>query len=147
MTTLSGGDKLEKRLMEIAKKLQKAGSVNIGFLEGATYPDGKGVPFIAAMNEFGVPSHGQPPRPYFRIMIAAKSPKWGDAVAKSLKSHDYDTQEALAVVGEGIVGQLRQSITDLISPPLAESTIARKGFDKPLIDTSHMLNSADYEVK
>ena len=30
---------------------------------------------------------------------------------------------------------------------LAESTIARKGFAKPLVETGHMLNSVDYEVK
>ena len=27
-----------------------------------------------------------------------------------------------------------------------EALYARKGFSKPLIDTSHMLNSVDYEV-
>ncbi len=143
---LSGGDKMNQRLAEIAAKLKEAGSVNIGFLEGATYPDGKGVPFVAAMNEFGVPSHGQPPRPFFRGMIKEKSPDWGDGVAKALKAHDYHTQEALQVVGEGIAGQLRDSITKLDSPALAPSTIARKGSSKPLIDTGHMLNSVDYEV-
>jgi outer membrane receptor for monomeric catechols len=29
---------------------------------------------------------------------------------------------------------------------LAASTVARKGFSKPLIDTSHMINSIDHAV-
>jgi hypothetical protein len=50
-------------------------------------------------------------------------------------------------MGAGIAGQLRQSIIDLVAPPLAPSTIKRKGFDKPLIDQGIMLSSVDYEVE
>jgi len=53
---------------------------------------------------------------------------------------------ALARMGEGIAGQLRESIQSTNSPPLAESTIEAKGFEKPLIDTGHMWNSVAYEV-
>ena len=49
-------------------------------------------------------------------------------------------------MGQGISGQLKQSIVDTNEPPLAASTIARKGFAKPLVDTGHMLQSVDYEV-
>jgi hypothetical protein len=42
---------------------------------------------------------------------------------------------------------LQQSIRDTNDPPLAQATIARKGFAKPLIDTSVMINSVDYEVE
>jgi hypothetical protein len=51
------------------------------------------------------------------------------------------------MLGEDIEGALKKSINDLTSPPLAESTIAAKGFAKPLIDTSHMVNSTGYEVE
>ena len=50
-------------------------------------------------------------------------------------------------MGLGIKGQLQQSIIETNAPPLAESTVARKGFEKPLVDTSHMLNSVDFEVR
>ena len=144
---LSGGSKLEAALNQIASQLDKGSVLRVGFLEGATYPDGTSVPMVAAINEFGAPSRGQPPRPFFRNMIAEHSEEWPDAIAANLKATGYDGAKTLALVGEGISAQLRQSIVDLVSPPLAPSTIRRKGFDKPLIDTSVMLNSIGVEVE
>lgn len=95
-----------------------------------------------------VPAHTVtiPARPYFRHMIEAKSPDWGAAMAKNLKATNFDANATLARMGEGIKGQLQQSIRDFDEVPLARSTIARKGNDKQLIETGHMVNSADYEV-
>ncbi len=50
-------------------------------------------------------------------------------------------------MGEHIKGQLQGSIRDLMEPALSPVTIAKKGFSKPLIETSHMLNSVDYDIK
>ena len=143
----SGGKKLKAYLRKLSKKVNKAKSVQVGFLKGATYPDGTPVPLVAALNEFGVPAHNQPPRPFFRTMIAEKSPKWGKSLGKALKQSDYDAQQALALMGEGISGQLQASIQEFTSPGLAESTKQAKGFDKPLIDTGHMIQSVHYVVK
>ena len=52
----------------------------------------------------------------------------------------------VSLLGAGIEGQLRQSITDTNAPPLSPATIARKGFSKPLVDTGNMLNSVASEV-
>lgn len=147
MAKISGGDKLESALREMARGLANPATLRIGFLETARYPDGKSVAMIAAVNEFGAPSRGQPPRPFFRNMIAAKKGEWPRAISDLLKANEYDAERTLKISGAAIAGQLRQSITDLVSPPLAPSTIRRKGFDKPLIDTGHMLNSVDFEVK
>lgn len=148
MAVISGGSKLEAALAEIVKNLGKgAGTVRVGFLEGATYPDGTPVAMVAAINEFGAPSRGQPPRPFFRRMIAEKSGEWPEAIAKNLAATNYDTKLTLERVGAGIAGQLQESITNLTDPQLAASTIKKKGFDKPLIDTGHMLNSVSYEVE
>jgi hypothetical protein len=122
------------------------GTLKVGFLEGATYPDGTSVPFVAAMNEFGVPSHGQPPRPFFRRAIQANKDKWGKAAAMILKATNGDVPKTLALLGEGIKGDIVQSINDLVAPPLAQSTIDRKGFDKPLIEHAIMINSVGVEV-
>jgi len=142
---VSGGDKLEKALAELASKLQDGKTLSVGFLENATYPDGTSVAFVAAMNEFG--TSRMPPRPFFRNMIQDKSPEWPSAIAGLLKSTDMDVDKTLMLAGEAIKGQLQQSINTLTSPPLAESTIDRKGHSKPLIDTSVMVNSVDYVVK
>lgn len=142
--SLSGGDALMKKLTEIADSMG-GGSVSVGFMESATYPDGTPVAAVAFWNEFGGPH--RPPRPFFRGMIAKESPSWSNKMAKLAKVTDYDGPRVLGLMGEDISGALKQSINDLDSPALAPSTIAAKGFSKPLIETSHMLNSVTYEVK
>lgn len=144
---LSGGDKLEAKLAEIARKMGKGGTLRVGFLEGATYPDGTSVPYVAAIQEFGDPSHNLPPRSFFRSMIAKKASGWGPSMGRLAVANAYDLDQTLGQMGEGIRGQLQTSIRDLVSPPLKPATVRRKGFSKPLIDTSHMLNSVDFEVQ
>src|ERR1700676_1897554 len=146
MPVLSGGDKLKAALADISRKVGKGTSVKVGFLEGSTYPDGTSVPMVAAINEFGAPSRGQPPRPFFRNMIAEKSVGWPAAIEQNLIATNYDADRTMALVGEGIAGQLRQSIVDTNDPPLAESTIRRKGFSKTLIDTGVLIASVGYET-
>lgn len=147
MVAIKGGDKLEAELKKIAANVKNAASVRVGFLENSTYPDGTSVPLVAAIQEFGAPSRGIPPRPFFRNMIAAKSGEWPKAVGDLLKVNDFDAAKTLNLAGDGIKGQLQQSIRDTDSPALKQSTIDKKGFDKPLVDTGHMLNSVGYIVK
>lgn len=123
MVTLKGGDKLAAALAEISKKVSKASSVDVGFLEGATYPDGKSVAEIAAIQEFGAPRAGIPPRPFFRTMISEKSPQWPEAVGDLLVSNGYDAAKTLGQTGEAIKGQLQQSIIDTFNPPLSPITL------------------------
>lgn len=147
MATIKGGEKLAQKMRELAEKVAKPATLRVGFLENARYPDGTPVAMIAAINEYGAPSRGQPPRPFFRNMIHEKQGEWPEAIANLVRANDMDAEKALDLAGAAIAGQLRQSITDLTEPPLAPSTIKRKGFDKPLIDTVHMLNSVNHEVK
>lgn len=147
MATLTGGQKLEEKLRELAKNVSKKATLRVGFLEKAKYPDGKPVAMIAVIQDFGAPSRGIPPRPFFRNMIAKYSKEWPWAIAQLLKDNDLDAEKALDLAGFAIAGQLRQSIQDTNSPPLAQSTIQRKGFSKPLIDTGHMYNSVDHDVE
>lgn len=147
MVELTGGANLAKRLAEIAEGIGSGvnhGTVRVGFLAKATYPDGKSVALIAALNNWGTKT--APPRPFFTNMIADKSPAWGDDLGVALKLTDYNVRRALDLVGANIAGQLRQSIIDTNAPPNAPSTIAKKGHSKPLVDTGHMLNSVDHEV-
>lgn len=141
------GAGIEEKLAEIARGLANAKTVRVGFLEGALYPDGTPVALIAAIQDFGAPSRGIPPRPFFRNMVAAKSPEWPDQIQRLLVAHGYDAEVVLRLMGELIAGQLRQSIVDTNEPPLAPATIKAKGHAKPLVDTGHMLASVDYEVE
>lgn len=141
---LKVSDNVARKLRDIAKSMG-GGSVEVGFLEGATYPDGTPVAAVAFWNEFGTPSI--PPRPFFRGMISKESPSWPGKMAALAKSTGYNGPKVLALMGADIEGNLKKSINDFTNPPLAPSTIRRKGFSKPLIDTSHMVNSTGYEVK
>lgn len=143
---ISGGQKLAAALSQIGQQLGRGGTVRVGFFAGASYPDGTPVPLVAAINEFGAPSRGQPPRPFFRNMVAKEGPGWPAAVAANLRANNYDAQVSLDQIGQAIAGQLQQSIVDLQDPPLKASTVRRKGFTKPLIDTGVMLQSVGYEV-
>ncbi len=100
---------------------------------------------VATWNEFGVPPH-QPPRPFFRLMVANDSPGWSRSVAALMKANGNDVHKVLSLMGMVIKGQLQQSIISTNDPPLAPSTIARKGSSQPLIATGIMLNDVEYEV-
>jgi hypothetical protein len=164
MATIYGGDKLRNALVKLTRNVSNGATLHVGFLSGATYPArssrgrkgrkrgaSKSVPIsvalVAAVQEFGAPSRGIPPRPFFRNMVKNKSKEWPAAIAQLLRQHNYDAHKVLSLTGAAIAGQLRQSIKDISSPPLKPATVRRKGHAKLLVDTGHMLASIDYEVK
>lgn len=150
MVTITGGDKLAKALAEIAQKVSKASEVNVGFLADATYPDGTNVATVAAVQEFGAPKVGIPPRPFFRSMIEAKSPEWPAAVGDLLVANDYDGAKTLGQTGAAIKGQLQQSIVDTFNPPLSQVTLMLRKMraeDPDLVVTGKTVGEAARRVK
>ena len=145
--TINLSASVTKALDRIAAKMG-GGSVSVGFFEGDIYPDGTPVASVAFWNEFG---HGgpapSPPRPFFRSMVSKESTTWGRKMGALAKATNYDGKAVLGMMGEDITGALQQSITDLMSPPLAASTIRRKGFAKPLVHTGTMLRAPGYKVE
>lgn len=137
---------MRKSLKKLERSLLSSRRVKVGFLKGATYPDGQSVAQVAAWNEWGNPAKGRPPRPFFRNMVQKESPEWGKRLSACLQRTGFDVDKALGMMGEDISGALRESITSFTTPGLAPSTIARKGFDKPLVDTGHMLRSVSWEL-
>ena len=85
MATLTGGGKLEGWLAGMARKLSRADTVRVGFLEGSTYPDGTPTALVAAVQNFGAPARGIPPRPFFSNMITKYGPGWGDQLGLGLQ--------------------------------------------------------------
>ena len=166
---LKGGKALMSKLEEIAQKMQ--GTVKVGFMNGATYALDEGgelVAAVAAENEYGVPAKNQPPRPFFRRMIAKESPQWGNMIAKKAPYYRYDGQKTMLAMGKELEEELRQSIRDLIEPPLSPTTIRLReekyaskrkrkkqifakgsgmGIEKPLIFTGKMIGSISSEVE
>jgi hypothetical protein len=147
---VQGGSALARHLRDIEKRLGRGAHVRVGFLENATYPSLKEggaslhVAQVAFWNNFG--TSRTPARPFFSDMVERKSPRWGVSLGNILRKTNYDAERSLALMGEGIKGQLQKSINDWSEPPNSPRTVARKGFNKPLIDTALMLRSVDYQV-
>lgn len=57
---VSGGDRFERAISDLQAKFAKEPVLSVGFLENATYPDGKSVAMIAAINEFGATIEREP---------------------------------------------------------------------------------------
>lgn len=172
--TLKGGDALKRHLNMIASRLGRGAAVKVGFFEGDRYSSdeyhftesrlkamspetrqfaqflqGKkkfngSVAQVALWNEFG--TKRSPPRPFMRNTVASKSPRWGNALGRALRARNYDARLALNDVGQGIVGQMRETIIGWTDPPNSKLTRELKGKNSPLRDTGFLLASVDYQV-
>lgn len=174
MATVTGGTKLEDVLASLGKRLGKATTVRVGFLEGADYPDGTPVATVAAINNFGAPNAGIPARPFFTTMVAQAKGGWASTFGKALEASDLNTDTALGLLGEVMTGQLQEAIvtsagpanspvTDLLKQrfPMRDGMTAgdvvaarrdvadgvRAPAGKPLVWTGFMLRSVGSEVQ
>ena len=122
--------------------------VQVGFLSSAKYEDGKSVAQVAMSNEYGVPQKRQPPRPFMRTALK-KAKEWKktfDFMIKKGFVRGGDFKTSFNTLGLVVQGDIKTSIKELTAPALAQLTIDKKGFSKPLIDTGYMLDSVNYEV-
>lgn len=169
MDVFTGGSNLIAKMAEIigaAKDLH----VEVGFLEGSTagwngprpkaasknwkrtdkpakgIPGGVPAPYIAAVLNYGNPAKGLQPRPFFDDMVAKQSPTWGRLLAAAMKLNNYDSYDALQMVGLKIKEQLQLSMLNFAGAPLSDKTVARKGFSQPLIDSHNLINAVDFRV-
>ena len=146
---VTGGVKFQEYLKTLAQRLGRSGTVRVGFLEDATYPDGTSVAMVAAIQNFGAPGRGIPPRAFFSNMITRQSPQWGARFARILASTDYDVGKSLGLMGEGIKGQLQQAIVETNSPPLSAITLMlrkMKADDPNLVVTGATVGEAARRV-
>ncbi len=121
--TFTGGAKLQAVLAELARKADRSAVVSAGIPADAKYPDGTSVAMVAAIQEWGAPSRGIPPRPFFRPMVAEGEQHWGPDVANWLKAKNYDAIAALTEVGHQMEDELRESIIAVTSPALSPVTL------------------------
>lgn len=150
MAKVKGGEKVKAELAELARNVTKGAKLQVGFLAGAKYPNGTSVPMVAAIQNYGAPAVGIPPRPYFSNMVADKSPGWGKKLGAILPTVGFDSDKALDLMGEGIEGQLRQSIIDTYSPALSPITVMLRGMkshDQGLVVTGRTVGEAAARVK
>lgn len=175
MSSFTGGDKLRAKMAELVAKLGPGKHARVGFLEGSTcgVNNDASAPEVAFYNEYGTigrqtlgsfkatgtitkagkiidnqsrPMH-IPPRPFFRDMIRKRSGSWSKLLSAALVKAHMDPDKALGIVGLVISEQLQISIKQFKTPRNADSTIAAKGFDKPLENSDNMLRAVSYDIK
>lgn len=123
VSSLTGGDKLTKYLEDLAKKVSKGGELRVGFLEGATYPDGTSVPMVAAIQEFGAPAASIPARPFMKPTVQKHSEEWGQLLGDELIANDYNSDVALELIGQLIEGEIAEQISETNGAPLSPITL------------------------
>lgn len=127
--TISGGDRLKDRLNEIARNLGTAKKVSVGYMAGATYPDENHTPvaMVAAIQNFGAPGAGIPPRPFFSGMVQVHKSEWPEDLGQALEAQDYDAERALGTMGLLIKEELQESVRETYEPPLSPVTVMLRG--------------------
>ena len=169
MDVWTGGSNLMARMADIMNASRDF-KVEVGFLEGSTagwngprpksasknmkrtdkpatgMPGGVAAPYIAAVLNYGNPAQGLEPRPFFDDMVSTQSPTWGRLIAAALKANNYDSYDALTLVGLKIKEQLQDSMLNGPWQALSPQTVARKGFSQPLIDSHNLINAVDFRV-
>ena len=119
--------------------------VNVGWFEDQTYEDGLPVAKVARWNEFGTKA-GIPERPFMRRTMHKNQNKWIELL-KTLVQREIDKEKganidkALKQFGEVVKGDIQETILEGGFVKNARSTVKKKGFNMPLIDTGVMISS------
>lgn len=148
-----------KGLDTILKRLEMAENLEVrwGFLD-AKYGDDNEYHYVAQVakwQEEGTKGGHIPPRPFFKTNIArilAPADPKGYRVHSVMKSvisgvmlNKY-RQNFLEPVGKVLQEALQEEILDFNNPRNSDTTIKRKGFDDPLIETGVMYDSVSYKI-
>ena len=149
--SLINKQQVEQALKDLAKRLEGATRVLVGVPEGAgVYEDGITIATIAAVNNFGSADGKIPPRPFLAPAIEKGAPQYqrlAEVMIPKVLSGEMAMKTLLEQMGNLAEGHVKQEITDLKTPANAESTIAAKGSDNPLIGkTGHLRQSIRYVI-
>lgn len=150
--TTAASEAMAKAIAQIKRtKLQ------VGWFDTAQYEDGTPVAYVAAIQEFGYPKGGIPPRPFLRPTIEQQRNAWRDSIAAGMRTvleGKRSAREVLERVGMLAAGNVGESIAAVTSPALKQSTLdARQRrkktpgvSNKPLVDTGLLIQSVDSKV-
>lgn len=144
-TEITGKPQLVKALDRRLKDATDANYVEIGFFPEQMHPEA-GMPLaqVATLQEYGTSTI--PPRPFMRYTAANESRGWGEEFAAGFKAVGHKMKPALKGVGKLVKMQVQRNIRAWSAPPNAASTVRKKGFNNPLIETRYMHNNVKYKV-
>lgn len=105
---------------------------------------------LLAIHEFGAPRAGIPERAPVRTAFDQHERAWQALAAKLLKAviaERLAPEQALGLLGERAVADMRTTIRAGLPPPLQPATVRRKGSTTPLIDTGRLLQAIAWEIR
>lgn len=136
-----------KRYMRELRLLEKL-IVYVGYQESSgSYEDGASLVEVAAYNNLG--SSDTPARPFMKTAFENHQDELLAICKDALKviANGGTAQQALSRMGVSTKGLIQQEIVEGSFAPNAESTIAKKGSSKPLIDTGYMRENVTYVIR
>lgn len=141
---------------KLLAKLLEQGALKVGILGDAAaepHKDKDGEPSdlsvaqIGEIHEFGL---GVPRRSFLAGWAVEREPEIKNVILRGGRALALGKVESVRVlleqVGSWSVGSIQQRMAQNIPPPLAESTIKRKGSSVALIDTEQLRSSISYQV-
>lgn len=114
-----------QRWFNKANNTLRAPILRVGYLDGATYPNGNLVAMIAAIHEYGAPNARWPipPRPWMRPTIQAHRTVYPEQIGKLLVQYNYDGMRTLDTMGQFVVADMRRTLAQIQTPPLSPVTV------------------------
>lgn len=137
---------IRRRVLEIAARDR---SVKVGVMAAAGASSE--LLTIAAVHEFGSPSRNIPQRSWLRSTFRDKRGELDRMVvrvARLIIQGKLNVDRGLGLLGTWAAAAVKATIASgpHIPPPLKPETIARKGSDRPLVDTGQLVNSITYVI-
>lgn len=144
---------MKSKLEQHAEILRQLDGTNtdLGWFENATYPTGESVAAIMMANEFGSTGSATkaptPARPLLRQTAAVldeKVPAYIERRKMEMMEGTLSVEDYRKKLGEAMVAAGLEVLKKGDFAPNAESTVKKKGFDKPLVDTGNLGQSITY---
>ena len=150
---MAGSDAVWRRVFKTAVEMRTI-KVQVGVLSGQggeTTEDGITMVELAAIHEFGSPAANIPERSFIRRTFVDRVPnelaRVIAALTRGVVAEKLGVRQAVGQLGAWGAAQVKNTITQSdVPPPLAASTIARKGSSKPLVDTGHLVGAITWKV-
>ena len=148
--SLIGRQQVEQAMKDLAQRLDREQRVLVGVPEGSgSYEDGLTIATIAAVNNFGSADGRIPARPFLQPPVEEGAPMYrrlAEVMLPRVLSGEMEMRTHLEQMGNLAEGHVKQYITDLRVPKNADSTIAKKGSDNPLVHDGHLRQSIRYVI-
>lgn len=140
-------DKGFKKAVEALERLAKM-QVKVGIQSDTEYySDGVSVVDVAVWNEYGTDKI--PSRPFIRQCFKDNSDEALTRLSELAQKTALgdDPKSGLSGIGQWYQDKMKHTLLKFPWLPNKASTIAKKGSSKPLVDSSHLVESIRYKVE